>query len=470
MNAVALLPIIDHQANEPAAAFNKMSIPGSQYAYMSSPERYGMGHLLAPAASHGSTASAARDEWIGADGSHVRELKEAIRHLHQNDIAVILYMPLAVIPSGDPSALVYIDKAYYFRLDDRGQPIVDTAGDFQLRFEAPMMRRMLVDAVNWWQTEYHVDGFRFGAAQHLDDQTAGLILEAARKVNPRAIIIGDTEGDNQAAVRLADVGWAIFNDEYLAGIRGADPTTEPGFILGKWSGNNSAASIERYFQGSPRKLGGQFRLPEQSVNFLASYNTATLGDFIRIGGRFVDPWQPVADRRALGTARGKQLAYNTLAALGLLTAQGAVFIPAGQEFAHSRMGRGAAPNGNADAGTIDWGFKDYNRNLFEYYRGLIKLRRTYRAFHRSDPARIQFFPGRSDFGLAMLLPREITGDPVDVFVILNGHPIQADEFALPAGERWKAVATWSRAGTETIVSGLSGVISIPPTAGMILIR
>ncbi|MEE9466286.1 MAG: hypothetical protein V3W14_12030 [Candidatus Neomarinimicrobiota bacterium] len=470
VNAVALLPIIDHQAFEPATETSSTSLSSSPYSYMRSPGRYGMGHLFSPAARYGSVASRTPDEWIGSDGSHVRELKEAIHRLHQNNIAVILYLPLAVISSGDPSPLMYIDKAYYFQMDGQGRPIVNESDGLQLRLEAPMMRRMIVDAVNWWQTEYHIDGFLFGAAQHLDDETAGHILEAARQVNPSAIIIGDTEGNNQAAVRLADVGWAILNDEYLAGIRGVDPTTEPGFILGKWSGTNSAVSIERYFQGSPREQGGQFRLPEQSVNFLASYNTTTLGDFIRIGGRFVDPRQPVTDRRALGTVRGKQLAYNTLAALGLLTAQGAVFIPAGQEFAHSRMGRATASNGNDESGSIDWDFKGFNQNLFEYYRGLIKLRRTYRAFHQADPTRIQFFPGRSDFGLAMLLPREITGDPVDFFLILNGHPVRADEFALPAGERWKAVATWSRAGTDTIVAGLSGVISIPPTAGMILIR
>ncbi|MFC1482093.1 hypothetical protein ACFL6E_07620, partial [Candidatus Neomarinimicrobiota bacterium] len=83
---------------------------------------------------------------------------------------------------------------------------------------------------------------------------------------------------------------------------------------------------------------------------------------------------------------------------------------------------------------------------------------------------VQFFPGRSDLGMAFLLDKTVTGDRFDFFIILNGNSDNADEFALPRGADWDAIATWNRAGTEPIVSGLNGVISIPPTAGMVLRR
>ncbi|MCH8024872.1 MAG: hypothetical protein IIB43_09205 [Candidatus Marinimicrobia bacterium] len=483
INAVELLPVIDHVRPVPG---NQRIAAGSQVYDQPSVCNHGgypASHLLAPAAYYASTTSSEADAWIGRDGLQVRELKELVRQLHQSGIAVILDLPFSAVSSTDPSSLLFIDKSYYFQLDSLGRPLSDDDHNYRLRTEAPMVQRLILDALRWWQTEYHIDGFRFPNADRFDEATARRILEQARKVNPQAIIIGDTGGDTIAAERLADWGWAVWNDQYRSAIKGSNPGDGRGFIFGGWSGDNNPATLERYFLGSPRELGGQFHHPGQAVNYLASHTGDPLGDFIRIAGGFVDPQRPVIDRTAQGVVRGKQLAYNTLAALSLLTSQGAVLIPAGQEFAHSRFNapvpptddRPSLPDLNAaarehDTCYIDWRFKEINRNLFNYYRGLIKLRRKYSALHRIDPLRIQFFPGRSDLGLAMLLPAGDAADQVDLFVILNGHPLQADEFALPAGKRWTALATWSKAGTKSIVSGLSGVISIPPTAGMILMR
>lgn len=481
INAVQLRPVIDYVRQAPG---NQRTASGSRdYGppWVCNHGDYPASHLLAPAGYY--AANDKPNTWIGRDGLQVRELKELVRQLHQGGIAVILDLPFSTVSSTDQSPLLFIDKSYYFRLDSLGQPLTDNDQDYRLRLEAPMVQRLILDAVHWWQTEYHIDGFCFPNAERFDEATARRILDQARKVNPQALIIGDTGGDTIAAERLADWGWALWNDQFRNGIKGSNPGNGRGFIFGGWSGDNNPATLERYFRGSPRELGGQFHHPGQAVNYLASHSGHTLGDFIRIAGGFVNPQRPVIDRTGQGAARGKQLAYNTLAALSLLTSQGAVLIPAGQEFAHSRFKAAVAPTHNRvslqdldspgredETCYIDWRFKELNHNLFNYYRGLIKLRREYSALRRIDPGRIQFFPGRSDLGLAMLLPGGSSGAQVDFFIILNGHPLQADEFALPGGERWTAVATWSKAGTKSLVSGLSGVISIPPTAGMILIR
>ena len=483
INAVQLRPVIDHVRQTPGNQRSAATRLDHDPPFVCNQGGYPAGQLLAPAGHYASSASDEPGAWIGGDGLQVRELKELVRQLHQSGIAVILDLPFSAVSSTDPSPLIFIDKSYYFRLDSLGRPLTDNNQNYRLRLEAPMVQRLILDALRWWQTEYHIDGFRFPGAERFDQATARRILDQARKINPQAMIIGDTGGDTIAAERLADWGWAVWNDQFRNGIKGSNTGSGRGFIFGGWSGDNNPATLERYFQGSPRELGGQFHHPGQAVNYLASHNGPTLGDFIRIAGGFVDPQRPVIDRTDLDATRGKQLAYNTLAALSLLTSQGAVLIPAGQEFAHSRFNTASAladsrvsltdPDSSGpedETCYIEWRFKELNHNLFQYYRGLIKLRREYSALRRIDPRRIQFFPGRSDFGLAMLLPRGGSGDQVDFFVILNGHPFEADEFALPGGARWTAVATWSKAGVESIVSGLSGVISIPPTAGMILIR
>jgi pullulanase/glycogen debranching enzyme len=48
-----------------------------------------------------------------------------------------------------------------------------------------MARRLIVDSVVHWLTEYHVDGFRFDLAAMLDDETLRAVRDAAQRRPPR---------------------------------------------------------------------------------------------------------------------------------------------------------------------------------------------------------------------------------------------------------------------------------------------
>ena len=481
VNAVELLPVFD---------FANIEIPfqdttGGVYNDWNPYERNHWGymptHYFAPEAYYASGGSMEPDAWLGMYGQQVREFKQMVKRLHQAGIAVLLDVVYNHVSQYDLSPLKYIDKDYYFRLNDDGSFIAQSGTGNDLRTEAPMARRLIVDSVLYWLREYHIDGFRFDLAGLIDAETARSIIAEARKVNPGVIIIAEPwGGSNYVPDKYADLGWAAWNDQFRNAVKGRDPLRDRGFIFGQWQGDNGPESLKRYFLGSPRALGGQFHQAGQSVNYLASHDDYTLGDFIRIAGGFVQPDSAIMDPVANAAAKGKQLAYNKLAALSLLTAQGTTMIHAGQDFARSKViASTSAPDpkvGQIDHNSyekdnntnyLNWDYKALNRDLFEYYRGLIELRRTQRAFRRADISGVRFLEGKTPFGLGFLLPREHTGDDYDFLVLLNGNPDQAEEFALPDGE-WSAVVTWNTAGSEPIVAGLTGVITVPPTAGMVL--
>jgi pullulanase len=69
-------------------------------------------------------------------------------------------------------------------------------------------------------------------------------------------------------------------------------------------------------------------------------------------------------------------------AIGIvLTSQGIPFLHAGDEFLRSKNGVKNSYNSNApDVNPIKWGLKTENLSTYQYYRGLIELRKKHPAF------------------------------------------------------------------------------------------
>ena len=481
MNAVELLPVFDFANIEIPYKDTTNDVYNDWNPYVRNHWGYMTTHFFAPEAYYATAGTMTPDLWLGWTGHQVREFKEMVREFHRNGISVILDVVYNHVSQYDFNPLKYIDKAYYFRLNQDGSYRSESGCGNDLRTEAPMVRRLIVDSVLYWMQEYHIDGFRFDLAGLIDEETARTILREARQVNPDVIIIAEPwGGPNYVPDHYADLGWAAWNDQFRNGIKGWDALNDQGFIFGSWQGENGPQALQRYFLGSTRNLGGQFHRPAQSVNYLASHDDQTLGDFIRIATGAAHPDSTITDLAANATLQGKQLAAAKLAALCLLTAQGPTMIHAGQDFGRSKV---IAPTSvpdvrvghidhnsyekDDDTNYLNWEHKELNHDLFEYYRGLIQLRKAHKAFRRVNVDSVQFLSGRTEFGLAFLLPSRPAWNDYDFLVLLNGNIDQPEEFVLPEGQ-WSAVVTTNQAGTEPIVAGLSGVITVPPTAGMVL--
>ena len=438
--------------------------------------------FFAPESYYASDGSLTPGGWSGTAGSGIGELKAAVRSLHRRGIAVIMDVVYNHVSNYDLNPFKYIDKKYYFRLDENGQFVSGSGCGNDFKTERPMARRMIVESLLYWMREFHIDGFRFDLATLIDGKTLDVITQETRRLNPDVILIAEPWGGGKyGQEEFSARGWAAWNDIFRNGVKGQNPRDGHGFIFGKWQGGNSAESLRRYVTGTLRADGGPFFMPAHSVNYLESHDDETLGDFIRIATGAVGEEQVVADVDTNAALTPKQTALHKLAALFLFTSRGPVMIHAGQEFGRSKVIAATdAPdprvgcidrnsyNKDNETNWINYRHSEMNRGLRDYYRGLISLRKTYSAFCRGGPESVRFLQTPSPFLVVYFLRSAAPGDP-DFVVALNGSPDDPFPILLPDG-KWAVLADETAAGIERLRSGISNAITVQKTSGLVLVR
>ncbi len=478
VNAVEFLPIhdfgnIEIPFHQPVGDLTNTWNPYARnhWGYMTScffaPESYyAAGQTLNP------------DEYCGADGRQVDEFKDVVKAFHQEGIAVILDVVYNHVSQYDQNCFKYIDKKYYFHLneDDTYCSASGCGNDFKT--DRPMARKLIIDSIKFWMQDYHIDGFRFDLAAMIDWETCDAIFKEARKINPNVILIAEPwGGGGYNPAEFSKHGWAAWNDQIRNGVKGQNPFDNHGFIFGKWFDQNNPERIKSYVLGSLAEDGVLFQKPSHAVNYLESHDDHTLGDFIRVG---LGGSETVKDVDANARLTDEQLALNKLAALFLMTSQGSVMIHQGQEWARSKV---IAPtdvpdeqvghidhnsyNKDNETNWLNFDHADVNSDLVDYYKGLIELRKTHPAFRHAVKLDFKFFNDKKNpFALAYKLNGFGSDDQFDFFIVLNGSREYQSEFELPAGE-WQVIVNAEKAGTSTIKTA-SGTIKVPPSTGVVL--
>ena len=148
----------------------------------------------------------------------------------------------------------------------------------------------------------------------------------------------------------------------------------------------------------------------------------------------------------------------------------------GQEFARSKV---IAPTNSPDPkiGTIDhnsynkdnetnylnYQHRDINRELYDYYKGLIELRKQFPQLSSASPDDVRFLGTENDFLIAYTLLQEKR----TLLVIVNGNASRAFEFELPKGI-WTIVANAHSVSLNGSLGNVSQKVAVPPTSGMVL--
>lgn len=481
VNAVEFLPVqefanieIDYR-NPALKLYNDWNpYARNHWGYMTSA-------FFAPESYYASDGSVDCGEWSGTAGAGQSELKEAIRAFHRRGIAVILDVVYNHVSNYDLNPLKYIDKKYYFRLDDDGRFIMASGCGNDLKTERPMARRLIVESLLHWMREYHVDGFRFDLATMIDAGTLDAVTRETRKLNPGVILIAEPWGGGAYGQEpFSRRGWGAWNDLFRNGVKGQNPRDGLGFIFGKWQGSNSPESIRRYVKGTLAAEGGPFHHHSHSVNYLESHDDQTLGDFIRLGLGEIGEETVIADPDGHARISGRSLALNRLAALFLFTSRGPVMLHEGQEFARSkviaetgvpdgRVGRIDHNSYNKDNATnwIRFDHAEANLPLLDYYRGLSAIRNRYPMLRRATPDQIEFPPSQDPLRLCW---RIRPGDSAEksMLAAFNGRPDSDWDMALPKGQ-WSLLADKEKASVSPLKRNQSGVIRIPPSSGVLMV-
>ncbi len=421
-----------------------------------------------------------RDTWMGTTGKQVNQFKDMVKAFHKEGIAVIMDVVYNHLSEYEIGNLKQIDKDYYFRLDDEGNFIAESFCGNDLRTEAPMLRRLIIDSVIYWMKEYHIDGFRFDLGKLLDWTTIEMIIREAKKINPNVVFVCEPWGGGYDPKGFSLRGWGAWNDQIRNGIKGENPFNGHGWIFGKWYGNNDPDRIQSYVNGTLIKdKHGLFQIKDHSVNYLESHDGYTLGDFIRLGTGESNKEDIIENVDEQVKLSDKQLKLNKLAALFLFTSQGITMIHSGQEFARSKViPKDVNPNdkhnGMIDHNTYDkdsevnyinYKHAEINQDLFDYYKGLIELRKKYSAFRHADYEDVEFLENdKSDFAFGYEL-----NYGKDKFVVLfNADQDKNISFKLPKGE-FEIIADNEKAGVKPIKTKQKS-IELPPVSGVLLKR
>ncbi len=480
VNAVELLPVHEYGYCELPYGTLKYNFINNINPYERNYWGYMTAAYFAPAAYYSEKMPTFRwNRWIGKDGKQIDDFKEMVKAFHKENIAVILDVVYNHFSEYELGNLKQIDKEYYFRLDENGNFESKSWCGNDLKTERPMVRRLIIESLIYWMKEYHIDGFRFDIATLIDWDTIEKFTAEAKKINPNVILIAEPwGGGGYNPGGFSDRDWAAWNDQIRNGIKGENPFNGKGWIFGKWFGNNSPKRIKSYVNGTLRRDEyGIYLKKEYSVNYLESHDNYTLGDFIRIASGEVDAHKIIRDVDEFVKLSPRQLKLNKLAALFLFTSQGMVMFHEGQEFARSkvipykikvpdpRKGTMDTDSYNKDNKTnyINYTHSEINKELFDYYKGLIALRNKYEAFRRAYYNDIAFSDHvKSEFGLAYLLKYE-----GEHFTVLFNAEQESDlEFPLPPG-KWEILVNDKQAGVEKL-GEVSGNIIIPAISGSVL--
>jgi pullulanase/glycogen debranching enzyme len=462
------LPYRDSTTLSDAGEFNTWNpYERNHWGYMTS-------YFFAPETYYATDGTMERNRTNGVDGRAVTELKDLVKTLHREGIAVILDVVYNHVSQYDYNPFKYIDKKYYFHTDTAGNFVKTSGCGNDFFTNRPMARRLIVESVSYWMREYHIDGFRFDLATMIDWETCRQITAAARSINPNVILIAEPWGGGMYDPSgFSDIGWASWNDRIRNGVKGQNPHDGLGFIFGKFQGADTKTSVMSYLTGTLRADGGMYLRKEHSINYLESHDDNTLGDFIRLGTTEVGETDRITDSYANAKLSPRQLSLNKLAALSLLTSQGPVMIAEGQEFARSKV---IAPTSAPDPkiGRIDhnsyekdnetnylnYHHQTLNKELYDYYRGLIALRTTHPAF--GNAKQVEFLKTGDEFLIAYTLR-----DTKRFIVILNGNPSLPGRIPLPKGS-WGVLATATKV-SKTPQRSVMKTVTVPPTSGMILV-
>ncbi len=162
---------------------------------------------------------------------------------------------------------------------------------------------------------------------------------------------------------------------------------------------------------------------------------------------------------------------DKLAATAVFTAQGIPFIHEGQEFLRTKK----LPDGSFDANSymssdevngIDWDMKTVNSDVYNYYKGLIALRKAHPAFRMANAAEIRknlkFIKTDDD----NLIAYKIVTDNEKILVALNGAK-GSRMLKVPSG-RWHVYSDGNKSSAKPIGKIHGGKIVVPAYSALVI--
>lgn len=412
--------------------------------------------------------------------TRVREMKEMIKALHDAGIGVVMDVVYNHTAENDGSNFELTAPGYYHRHWNDGKYSDASGCGNETASDLKQMQDYIVNSVKYWAKEYHVDGFRFDLMAIHDTETMNRVAQELKEINPSIFVYGEgwTAGDSPLQPERRALkenvskmkGIAVFSDDIRDAVKGHYSNEEdPGFATGK-PGNEETVKIGivaatahpqvDYSKGNNSKFP-YAESPEMIVNYVSCHDDLCLTDKLK--------------KSMPDATEAQRLAAAKLAQTIVMTSQGTPFIFAGEEVFRDKKGVHNSYKSPDSINAIDWNNKTKYKDQYEYYKGLIALRKAHPAFRMTTAKDIaknlkfdKIDSKKTPNLISYSLLNNANGDEwKEIKVVFNGAPT-AQTVKIPKGN-WQVVARDGKIDPANALETIAGgAVEVAPFSALIL--
>ena len=408
--------------------------------------------------------------------TRIMEFKQMVQALHQAGIRVVLDVVYNHTYNAATSAFEKTVPGYFYRMKPDGTFANGSGCGNETASNRPMMRKFMVESVLYWMREYHLDGFRFDLMGIHDIATMNEIRQEAQKLDPQVLIYGEgwaAETPQYAADSLAMKaniarmpGIAAFCDEMRDGLRGPWDDDKKGAFLAGFPGHEesikfgivgaiSHPQVKMDEVNYSNKAWAQE--PVQMMSYVSCHDDMCLVDRLRTS---------VTDLKGNDLEK-----LDMLAQTAVLTSQGIPFIFAGEEVMRDKKFVHNSFQSPDSVNAINWHNKAKYQWVFNYYKGLIAMRKHHPAFRLGSAElvrqHLEFLPVEGSGVVAFRLKGHAGGDAWDnIIVVLNARRETA-KIEVPEG-KYVAVVKDGWVNENGIGTIYGPILNIAPETALIV--
>ncbi|MBQ3543806.1 MAG: type I pullulanase [Lachnospiraceae bacterium] len=410
--------------------------------------------------------------------SRVKEMKEMVQTLHENNINVIMDVVYNHVYDAGNFGFNEIVPNYFSRTNADGTYSNGSGCGNDTASERSMVRKYIVDSVKYWADEYHIDGFRFDLVGLLDAETINQVVDEVHKTHPDVVFYGEgwTMGtavepsDTVMATQqnaYATPNFAYFSDTFRDFLKGKNDEVTWGYVQGATEGDQEGTLIDCFMANT-----SWIQNPTQVINYASCHDNYTLKDKIN------------ATRS--DTSESNRIKMNNLAAAIYMMAEGIPLIHAGEEMLRTKVDNEGniihnSYNSPDYINSLKWGdldLKDY-QEVRDYYKGLIEFRKNHAALRLTTKAEVKanvesIYFSDNVVGFRFNGKNSVAKEVADeIVVIFNATSslkvINLSNHGFGSGT-WKICVDGDNAGTDVLATVSDNTVSVSAYSAMVLVK
>lgn len=360
----------------------------------------------------------------------IKEFKTMVMALHKAGIRVILDVVYNHTFNIKNSNFQRISPDYYYRKTADGRYSDGSGCGNETASEKPLMRTYMIESVKYWVNEYHIDGFRFDLMGVHDIETMNQIRHEVNNIDPSIYIYGEGWSAGSCAYPTEKLamkanaqkldGIGAFSDEMRDALRGPFSDDHKGGFLAGVSGQEESIKFGivgaiQHPQVDMTKVNYSkapwTNSPSQMVSYVSCHDDMCLTDRLRTS--------------IPGINTDELIRLDLLAQTAVFTSQGVPFMLCGEEMLRDKKGVANSFRSPDNINHLDWNNLKKYPEVFDYYSGLIALRKAHPAFRLGNAEAVrqhlEFLSAPSGV-VAFRLKNHAGGDAwKNIVVILNAN-------------------------------------------------